>query len=273
MCAMARAKARHEVRRIHGEQPTPFFKLFYAAGPAGSPHLSHEAFVAALEEAHTLGMRVDVHPGTVADYIAAVEAGADLLMHAPNDGLLTDEDLTRLVKLKTPFVPTLRAFAYSTEACRGKWVPVEEAHVPQEIRDVFLRPTKRFQHLDLADWSQDFARNNHDLQANAARMVAAGIPYFAGTDTGVSGQFPGVALHVELERMVEMGLSPVDVLKSATSAPAAFLDPTGSIGRVAPGQRADLLLVRRDPTQDITATARLLGIWVEGRFVEPWGTD
>jgi imidazolonepropionase-like amidohydrolase len=107
--------------------------------------------------------------------------------------------------------------------------------------------------------------------ANIRKLAAAGLPFFAGTDSGVPGVFPGASMHAELAGLVAAGFSPAEVLKSATSRPAAFLDPSGSFGRVAPGQRADLLLVRGDPTADIRALDSIEGVYLEGVRLERTG--
>jgi imidazolonepropionase-like amidohydrolase len=69
--------------------------------------------------------------------------------------------------------------------------------------------------------------------------------------------FPGAGLHRELALYVEAGLAPLEVLRAATSRPAAFLEPGGTAGRILPDQRADLLLVHGDPTTDIHALDRI----------------
>ena len=76
---------------------------------------------------------------------------------------------------------------------------------------------------------------------------------FVGSDSGVHGVFPGASLHQEIRLLVELGMPPLVALRAATSTPAAFLDPAASFGHVGPGQRADLLLIRGDPSEDIQA--------------------
>ena len=70
-------------------------------------------------------------------------------------------------------------------------------------------------------------------------------------------------MHRELELMVEAGMSPVDALRAATSVPARVFG-LNDRGRIAPGLRADLLLVEGDPTKDIVATRNIAGIWKQG---------
>jgi imidazolonepropionase-like amidohydrolase len=94
---------------------------------------------------------------------------------------------------------------------------------------------------------------------NVRRLHEAGIPVLAGTDQPTHG----ISIHRDLELLVEAGLDPIDVLQGATSkAAAAFGLPDR--GRIAPGQRADLVLVAGDPTADIKATRAIQRVWKIG---------
>ena len=103
--------------------------------------------------------------------------------------------------------------------------------------------------------------------ANAERAVAMlaahGVPILAGTDASNPGTTQGASLHAELELLVESGLTPLQALAAATSVPAARFH-LADRGRIAPGMRADLLLVRGDPTHDIRATRQIDGVWRGG---------
>jgi imidazolonepropionase-like amidohydrolase len=94
-------------------------------------------------------------------------------------------------------------------------------------------------------------------------LHAAGVPILAGTDAPTHG----VSIHRDLELLVQAGLEPRDALEAATSAAAqafGFRDR----GRIAPGLRADLLLVQGDPTVNIKATRAIRRIWKAGVEVE-----
>jgi imidazolonepropionase-like amidohydrolase len=105
---------------------------------------------------------------------------------------------------------------------------------------------------------------SYSVAAATVRLLKAeGVPILAGTACPRFGTAHGVSLHRELELLVQAGLTPLEALRAATSAPAkAFrLKDRGSIK---PGLRADLLLVRGDPTQNILATRDIVGVWKEG---------
>ncbi len=96
-------------------------------------------------------------------------------------------------------------------------------------------------------------------------MFRIGVPLLVSTD-GTGGDHPtthGISYHGELDLLVQVGLTPAEALTAATAAPAdAFgLDDRG---RVAPGLRADLLLVNGSPSADITALRDITAIWRRG---------
>ena len=100
-------------------------------------------------------------------------------------------------------------------------------------------------------------------EQTVSQLKAAHVPILAGTDAPNPGTAHGVSIHREMELLVRSGLTPAEALASATSVPAtAFrLDDRGQI---AVGKRADLLLVKGDPTQDITATRDIVSVWKLG---------
>lgn len=65
-----------------------------------------------------------------------------------------------------------------------------------------------------------------------------------------------------------LGIPPTEALRMATSQPVRFLDPTARFGVIAPGAYADLLLVRGDPTRDISAIRNVVAVWQAGRRLE-----
>src|SRR4029077_17342079 len=99
--------------------------------------------------------------------------------------------------------------------------------------------------------------------AAAKQLHDAGVPILAGTDAPAPGSWNGVSLHGELELLVRAGLSPLDALAAATSMPASVFHLSDR-GRIAPGLRADLLLVRGDHTEDIKASRDIVTVWKVG---------
>ncbi|WP_422928961.1 amidohydrolase family protein [Singulisphaera sp. PoT] len=98
-------------------------------------------------------------------------------------------------------------------------------------------------------------------------FAEAGIPVLAGSDTPVPGMVAGFSLHDELEVMARCGLSNKQVLEGATRLPAEWLGIAQDRGVIAPGRRADLLLLDADPMADVANTRKIAAVIAGGRFL------
>jgi hypothetical protein len=99
------------------------------------------------------------------------------------------------------------------------------------------------------------------------RLKAAGVSILAGTDAPNPGTLHGASIHRELELLVKAGLTPTEALAAATSTPAAKFKLSDR-GRIQPGMRADLLLVKGDPASNIKATRNIVRVWKRGAVVD-----
>ena len=117
----------------------------------------------------------------------------------------------------------------------------------------------------------DWAANHRSRIRDLREMDTAGVPILVGTDSGVPLVFPGFSLHDELELLVREGrLTPAEALRAATMAPATFFGATDSLGTIAPGKFADLVLLRANPLDDIRNTTKIHAVVANGRvFLRP----
>ena len=104
-------------------------------------------------------------------------------------------------------------------------------------------------------------------------MYRAGITILAGTDANQAEHAPasvahGKSIHEEIELLVDAGLSPVDALRSSTVVAAESFGLQDR-GVIAPGRRADLVLISEDPLLDIRRTRSVLRVWCNGVEVTP----
>lgn len=96
----------------------------------------------------------------------------------------------------------------------------------------------------------------------------AGVPVVAGTDAGSSGVVWGFSMHRELELLVHAGMTPEEVLISATRLPATWLGIDRFAGTVEAGKLADLVLLDANPLQDIRNTQKIAGVFVNGKWLD-----
>jgi hypothetical protein len=102
-------------------------------------------------------------------------------------------------------------------------------------------------------------------------MYRAGVPLLVGTDA--PGVAPGWSAHEEMRLLVMAGLPPSAALRAATLEPARYLAATDSLGTIARGRRADLVLLDADPLADIRNTMRIRAVVADGRLFERAALD
>ncbi len=119
----------------------------------------------------------------------------------------------------------------------------------------------------------------HDRFEKAARLLPllqqAGVTILAGTDAGFLNSFnyPGIGIHDELEILVKYGLTPRQALTASVVNGPAFLGHADDYGAVAAGKVADLVLLDKNPLDDIRATRGVRGVVVHGRYLDRGGLD
>jgi imidazolonepropionase-like amidohydrolase len=229
------------------------------------PTLNIDTTRALIEAAHRHHLLAVVHISRQADARAVVEAGADGLVH-----VFVDEepaaDFAATVKARRAFViPTL---AVNCGFTSDRWAKA----LAEDLRLApFLDEQDLTQLLHVKFPTTDGSSKVCDNAEHAvAQLYRSQVPLLAGTDALNPRVVHGASLHGELALLVEAGLSAKDALIAATSAPAKqfHLDDRG---RIAPGLRADLLLVEGDPTTDIRQTRAIVGVWKRGIAVDRAG--
>ncbi len=238
-----------------------WIKIVYDDGRAygmSTPTVSAKTMRAVIAAAHARKKLAVVHIGTLAAAREAVDAGADAIVHLFVDRA-PDAELGAFVAARGAFViPTLVVLKSVTGSAGGGSLAGDAAIGP------FLDAGAR------AQLQQSFPRRADQppvhyaaAEATIRQLAAANVPILAGSDAPNPGTAHGAALHRELELLVAAGLTPLQALAAATSAPAKAFR-LHDRGRIAKGLRADLLLVEGDPTRDVTATRRIAGVWKGG---------
>ncbi|MQA91298.1 MAG: amidohydrolase family protein, partial [Gemmatimonas sp.] len=115
------------------------------------------------------------------------------------------------------------------------------------------------------DWAESHRRQLADLRL--ARQ--AGVQILVGTDLGVSLVYPGFSVHEELQYLVEKGgLAPLEALRGATVYAARTLGLADSVGIIAQGMQADLVLLTADPLREIQNTTAIAAVVLNGRILD-----
>ncbi|MDL5159533.1 amidohydrolase family protein [Actinomycetospora termitidis] len=237
-----------------------YLKVFVEnAADVNRPTLTPETVAAVCGASRRRGLLTVAHAPTRWAAATARAAGVDVLTHLPLDGPLDDPaGLT--------VVPTMTMMAALTSADSVRELladPRLTARLPVPV----VHGLEAGDRGGLPTSSAVGASYEH-AAANLARLLEAGATIVAGTDANdVPGRpaavLHGASMHLELELLVRAGMTPADALAAATSR-AADVFSLHDRGRIAPGLRADLLLVDGDPLADVTATRDLRTVWRRG---------
>ena len=258
-------------------------------------NISLEAFDVIVEEAAARGMPVVGHIPRNFDPTHSLGAGLDAVAHSeeffftvfqgPRSTSNIDKSyrpdlslIPRLVKLLKEAgvyaMPDL-SWTYSTQVM---WDDLDNVWSDPEIPYVApaLLNGWRSGGLTRRDNLENFVfRDNIKytlMQELTRRFQDAGIPQLLGTDAPGPALFPGKSAHRELRELVKAGLTNLDALEIATrnagDFSAANLRRSEQFGRVAPGYRADLLLVDGNPLEDIRSVENISGVMVRGRWLD-----
>jgi imidazolonepropionase-like amidohydrolase len=220
------------------------------------PTLSRETLKALIDAAHKRGKMAVVHIGSQQQAHDAIEAGADGLAHLFTDTAPAPDFGSFVASHHAFVVPTLTVLEGVGGKASGESLTTDPRLAPYLSGDDAENLKRSFPKFPTA-LSEKYA------EQAVGQLKAAHVPVLAGTDAPNPGTSHGASIHRELELLVRSGLTPQEALASATSVPAAafHLDDRGII---AAGKRADLVLVKGDPTQDILATRDIVSVWKLG---------
>jgi imidazolonepropionase-like amidohydrolase len=242
-----------------------FIKILYEPDAGIVTTISAATLAAVVTAARAQGAITAVHITSLAGAHAVADAGADGLAHIFSDRATDDALIAKLVARHLFVTPTISAHAYLGGRGLGPALAADPRLAP------WLTAGQRKQLLDPPPGKDDPMAPylvRFDLARaidNVRRIHAAGVPILAGDDAASFGVI-GVALHGELELLTRAGLTPAEALTAATLAPARAFRLVDR-GRIAPGARADLVLVDGDPLTDITATRAIVQIFKNGYAV------
>jgi imidazolonepropionase-like amidohydrolase len=194
-----------------------------------------EELKAIVDEVHGWGKKVACHAYNGVGLQRALDGGCDSIEHGLE---ITDAQIAQMLKQGTWYCPTLAV--YFTD-----WAPAETL--------AGQRDRKR-----AAAHAESFRK-----------ALKAGVKIVFGTDMGGIPWSEPIAQ--EFPRMVDLGMTPMDAIKSATSRAAEMLEMQGDIGVIAPGAYADVVALRGDPMQDIKLLENIAFVMKDGKvFRNDW---
>lgn len=203
------------------------------ADEVDTPQLTPAEMAALVDESHRLRKKVAVHCHGDQAAREAIEAGVDSIEHG---SFMKPETLTIMKKKGTFLTPTLMA---------TEWIMGKIDNYPPALQAK----------------AKAAAAARSDMFRNAVKM---GVRISFGTDATV---YPHGQNAKEFKLMVDLGMNPIDALKSATANDAELLGIGQKVGTLEKGKLADVIAVPGDPTADITATERVSFVMKEGKII------
>ncbi|TDX10470.1 amidohydrolase family protein [Flavobacterium sp. S87F.05.LMB.W.Kidney.N] len=241
-----------------------YFKIMIEEGTVmnapGLPVIETPVLKAAVDEAHKLDKIAIAHVLTAEAAKTAVEIGVDGLAHLFIDRPDWTKGLIEAIAAKGIFVTpclVLNSSIIGNSACHVAHDERVEKKLNEDWKMTMCSCFNTFPEGNMKD--------NFD---NVRDLRDAGVDILVGTDVSVpmphlGGLAHGVSVHHEMQLLVEAGLSPIEALRAATSVPSKRFNLLDR-GSIAEGLRADLLLVKGDPTINISDSLSIVGIWKEG---------
>lgn len=271
--------------------------------------LKPELFLYALRQAKALGIRTSGHIPMALTVDQAVDAGISSIEHldyAYNAGakdeaaIVADFAAGRIDRaeanrrLDAGFDRDTAMAAYRRFAAKGvsvtptlngsrilAWLDRDDhskdeglAYIGPKLRKTY---DWRIERAAKADTVEIAARHKQieDIATILPMLAEAGVPIMAGTDAGFLNSFnyPGFGLHDEIELFVEKGLTPAQALASATRAGPAWFGWLDRYGAIKPGMAADLVLLTKNPLEDIAATRAIDAVVMRGQVYDRAALD
>jgi imidazolonepropionase-like amidohydrolase len=256
------------VSKIAAEKPD-MVKIWFVHR-SGDDLAAQSALVrTAIGAIHKAGLRAAVHATSLDTARLAVDAGADILVHSVGDREVDEAFVRKVVDRKVIYIPTL-VVGRSYREVRMREVVFEEFErdcaPPRTIASFDV--LKDLPESMLPRPSQPPPDQTPVQQKNLKRLIDAGAIVAAGTDAGNTRTLHGPSLHREFVLMAEAGLTPMQILASATMNGAKLMGRERELGQIKEGMLADLLILDADPLADIHNTRRIFRVIRGGAVYE-----
>ncbi len=227
-----------------------------------------EFYRAVIDQAHQRGLKVTAHLYYLEDAKGTLDAGVDFLAHSVRDQEVDEEFIAMLKERNVCQSPTLvrEMVSYVYEDVPDFFEDpffLKEAD-PDVIKQ--LKDPARQQRVRESRSAQAYKQAQVVASKNVKKLVDAGATVAFGTDSGPPSRFQGYFEHLEMDLMAQAGLTPTQILVSATGSAARCLG-LDDLGTLEPGKWADFVVLTEDPLVDIENVHKIDSVWIAGNRV------
>ena len=233
--------------------------------------MTPEIYGALVDEAKKRGLMTAVHIFYLKDAKLAIEKGTNALVHSVRDQDVDAQLIDMMKRNNIGYVPTLTrdlsVFVYETEPAFWQEPFFRKGLYRYQTEVDILKNPKLQEETRNSPAVQNIKKALLQANKNLKALADAGVLIGMGTDTSSPndlGRWPGYFEHVEMEMMAQAGLTPMQVIKSATG-DAARIMKLNDVGAIAPGKAADLLVLNANPLTNIRNTREIDSVWIAGR--------
>jgi len=264
-------EARELVRKQVAKKPD-YIKIWYIVRNGKTPKDHLPVIEATIEESHANGLRVAVHATELETARAAVTAGADILVHGVFDRPVDDAFVRLLKDRNVVYCPTLMVMGRYREVLSQqiRLHPAEHAlgnpaitATLFDLRGIPLDriPARRRPLLEKPPPLED----PEIALKNLKQVHDAGVAVALGTDAGNIGTLHGPSVFREIELMQKAGLTPIEILRTATVGGARVMGRAKELGQIKEGMLADIVVLNRHPLRDLRNLERVDLVIADGR--------
>jgi imidazolonepropionase-like amidohydrolase len=266
------AKTVEEARGIIAERHAQRVYFVKTRMSGNANDMSPDVYGALIDEAHKRNLKVAAHLFNLEDARNLVSAGLDVIAHSIRDQDVDDAFIAELKRRGVGYIPTLTrdlsVFAYDATPsylADPFFLRGESVFAPNidRVKDPALHAKTK------ASPGAESARRGLDQgMRNLKRLSDGGVLIAMGTDSGTGlGRWQGYFEHVEMELMLKAGMTPMQVLTSATGSAAKAMKLDADLGTLQPGKRADFVVLSANPLADIKNTRTIESVWIDGSRV------
>jgi imidazolonepropionase-like amidohydrolase len=234
-----------------------------------APRLSPDLYRVIIAEGHRRGLQVNAHVFYHTDAVDLVEAGIDGLAHLVRDKEMDDALVASIVRRNVYVMPNLSP-EWNTYLELPHWLkdgdPLMALLQGSASPPVIARMKKAYEGRNPA--AVERTRTQYAiLQRSLAKLARANAKIILGSDTGLEDHLFGMSEQRELESMANAGMTPMQVIVSATSRAAEYLK-LDKMGVLAAGKEASFLVLDANPLDNITNTQKISRIYIKGAEVD-----
>jgi len=227
-----------------------------------------DAIQMAMNAAKASDKPVATHIYYMEDAARLLQMGTGLIAHSVRDRDVSDAFVQLMLDSGVCYVPTLvREVSTFVYAERPDWFDDPfflEAANRREMNRV-SQPDFRAT-VAASPTAAGYRKALVQAQTNLRILIGSGVPIAFGTDSGPAGRFPGYFEHLEFGLMADAGLTPREIMLSATSGAARCLS-LDELGTLEPGKWADFIVFAEDPLADIAASKTIRQVYVAGNAI------